>query len=56
MSIPAMIVFHFDSALELMTDGVAHGLFDPDDMEDLLEGCVTEANGTSGNRRQCGRL
>jgi hypothetical protein len=38
MSIPAMIVFHFDSALELMTDGVAHGLFDPDDMEDLLEG------------------
>lgn len=43
MSIPAMIVFHFDSALELMTDGVAHGLFDPDDMEDLLEGCAQQS-------------
>ena len=32
MSIPAMIVFHFDSALELMTDGMEHELFDKDEM------------------------
>lgn len=43
MSIPAMIVFHFDSALELMTDGVKHELFDINDMELLLEGCAEQS-------------
>ena len=43
MSIPAMIVFHFDSALELMTDGVEHELFDKDEMSSLLEGCAQQS-------------
>lgn len=43
MSIPAMIVFHFDSALELMTDGVTHDLFDPTEMEELLESCAQQS-------------
>jgi len=38
MSIPAMIVFHFDSALELTQDGMDHELFDIEEMESLLEG------------------
>ena len=42
MSIPAMIVFHFDSALELMTDGMEHNLFDPVEMDQLLEGCAKQ--------------
>ena len=36
MSIPAIIVFHFDSALELMTDGMDHELFNKEEMEELL--------------------
>jgi hypothetical protein len=44
MSIPAMIVFHFDSALELMTDGMEHELFDKDEMEQLLEGCAKDCD------------
>ena len=40
MSIPAMIVFHFDSALELMTDGMEHELFDKDEMSSLLRGAL----------------
>jgi len=43
MSIPAMIVFHFDAALELMTDGMEHDLFKKDDMEQLLEGCAKQS-------------
>jgi len=43
MSIPAMIVFHFDSALELMTDGMNHELFDNEEMEGLLEGCAQQS-------------
>ena len=43
MSIPAMIVFHFDSALELMTDGMEHELFDKDEMSSLLEGCAQQS-------------
>lgn len=43
MSIPAMIVFHFDSALELLSDGINHDLFDKEEMEDLLEGCAQQS-------------
>ena len=43
MSIPAMVVFHFDSALELMTDGLEHELFDKDEMDALLEGCAQQS-------------
>jgi ferritin len=38
-----MVVFHFDSALELMTDGMEHELFDPNEMEQLLEGCAKQS-------------
>jgi len=43
VSIPAMIVFHFDSALELLSDGINHDLFDKEEMEDLLEGCAQQS-------------
>lgn len=42
MSIPSMIVFHFDSALELMTDGMEHGLFRKGEMEQLIEACAQQ--------------
>ena len=38
-----MIVFHFDSALELLSDGINHDLFDKEEMEDLLEGCAQQS-------------
>ncbi len=44
MSIPAIIVFHFDSALELMTDGMEHELFNKGEMEELLEGCAKQCD------------
>lgn len=43
MSIPSMIVFHFDSALELLSDGINHDLFDKEEMEDLLEACAKQS-------------
>ena len=39
-----MIVIHFDSALELMTDGMEHELFDKEEMEQLLEGCAKDCD------------
>ena len=43
MSIPAMVVFHFDSALELMTDGIEHELFDLKEMGQLIESCALQS-------------
>ena len=47
MSVPAMVIFHFGSALELMSEGIENDLFDPDQMEEFLEECAEECENLS---------
>ena len=46
MSIGAILVFHYNSALELMTDCLEHDLVDKVELAGLIETCAEQSDYT----------
>ena len=47
MSISSILVFHYHSALELMTDSLEHNLVDREELSQLLEGRANHSDDLS---------